>query len=70
MKYSVDAVENGKRLRELRGSRSATEVADAIGVSLSLYSMYERGERTPSDKIKILLARYYKTTVQHLFFGV
>lgn len=70
MKYNVDAIENGKRLRELRGQRSVQEVAGAVGVSVPLYYMYEKGERTPSDKVKVLLARYYKTTVQHLFFGV
>lgn len=70
MKYSVNAEENGKRLRELRGNRSAQEVADAVGISVNLYYMYERGERNPSDKIKVLLAGYFKTTVQHLFFGI
>jgi len=69
-KYTIDAVENGRRLKELRGKRSVKEVSEAIGVSATLYYMYESGERTPSDKVKVQLAQYFKTTVQRLFFGV
>lgn len=69
MNYVVDAVENGKRLKAMRGNRSAQEIADAVGISVNIYYMYERGERTPSDKVKVQLAKYYKTSVQRLFFG-
>ena len=65
----LDAKEIGKRLVELRGSRSQKEVAAAIGISPSAYSMYENGERVPRDGIKMLLAKYYKTTVHKLFFA-
>jgi transcriptional regulator with XRE-family HTH domain len=58
----------GARLRELRGSKSITEVADAIGIAQSTLSMYENGERIPRDSIKIKLAKYYGVSIETLFF--
>lgn len=59
----------GKRLIELRGSRTQEEVAKALGVSLSAIGMYERGERLPRDEVKVDLAKYYDVTVQSIFFA-
>lgn len=59
----------GKRLIELRGSRTQEEVAKALGVSLSAIGMYERGERLPRDEVKVALAKYYDVTVQSIFFA-
>lgn len=59
----------GKRLIELRGSRTQEEVARACDLSLSAVGMYERGERVPRDEIKIRLAKYYNKTVQDIFFA-
>ena len=58
----------GKRLVELRGNRSQSEVARAIGIATSTLGMYETEQRMPRDSIKILLANYYGTTVQKIFF--
>lgn len=57
-----------EKLIELRGIEKRENVANAIGVSLSAITMYENGERTPRDSIKIKLAEYYNKTVQEIFF--
>ena len=59
-----------KRLIELRGDKSREEVAKSLGISLSALAMYERGERSPRDEIKIKIADYYKTSVQDIFFAL
>lgn len=56
------------KLLKLRGTKTQEEVARAIGISPSAYAMYERGERVPRDRIKIRIAKYYKRSVQHIFF--
>lgn len=58
----------GARLRELRGERTILQVASDCGISDAALGMYEKGQRTPRDNIKIVLARYYKRSVQSLFF--
>ena len=58
----------GERLRKLRGSRSQEEVAAAIGISQSALCAYENDQRTPRDPIKVLIADYYRRSVQHIFF--
>lgn len=63
-------MENGKRLRELRGDKSAREVSDAVGISESSLLMYERGERNPRDDVKVQLAKYYGVSVADIFFPV
>ena len=57
-----------ERLVKARGKQRREDVANAIGISLSAITMYENGERTPRDEIKVKLANYYGTTVQALFF--
>lgn len=57
------------RLVDLRGKRSQSEVAQAVGISPSALSMYEAGERIPRDEIKERLAEYYGTDVQSIFFA-
>lgn len=57
------------QLRMARGERSQKEIANELGISVSALSMYESGERNPRDDLKIRMARLYKTTVGHLFFG-
>lgn len=64
----MDSVLIGKRLAELRGTKTQEEVAKAVGISTSALSMYECGERIPRDSIKIALAKYYKKSVQSIFF--
>ena len=57
-----------ERLIKLRGSKTQKEVAEAVGVAQSTYAMYESGQRTPSDEVKIRIAKYFKKTVQSIFF--
>lgn len=58
-----------EKLLKLRGEKSQTEVAAAVGISTSALAMYENGHRVPRDEIKIALARYFGVSVGYLFFG-
>lgn len=60
----------GKRLRFMREQRAETtqEVADATGISQSLYSLYEQNRRKPKDETKVKLAEHFGTSVGWLFF--
>ena len=60
---------SGEKLRQLRGKRSKRKVAEDLGISFSSYVKYERGERVPSDKTKVLIAKYFKKSVQEIFFS-
>lgn len=59
------------RLRTLRTRRneSQQEVADAIGISVSAYSMYENGERIPRDRTKIKIAKHFGRSVGFIFYA-
>lgn len=57
-----------EKLTKLRGNKSITTVAAAVGISASAFSMYECGKRVPRDEVKIALANYYGKTVGWLFF--
>lgn len=65
----MDTKKIGKRLAELRGEKTQDEVAKAIGISTSALSSYECGDRIPRDPIKIEIARYYKKSVEEIFFA-
>lgn len=65
----MDAKKIGKRLQTLRGSRTQREVAEAVGVTPMAISQYESGERIPRDETKKALAKYYKRTVNTIFFA-
>ena len=64
----MNAVENGRKLRELRGTTPQQEVADACGVTKMAISQYESGARVPRDEIKVRIAKYYGVSVESLFF--
>lgn len=64
----ANTIRISKKLVRLRGSRTQGEVAKAIGITRSALSNYEQGVRVPKDDIKIKIARYYRTTVQRIFF--
>ena len=78
IRLSTKRVQNGggqlnneliaQRLIELRGNKSRETVAKACGISVSALAMYEQGERIPRDDIKIKLAKYYKRSVNFIFF--
>lgn len=67
-KKTIDAQTIGERLRTLRGTITQKEVGDAVGVTAAAISQYERGERVPTDTIKMALAHYFNTTVDAIFF--
>lgn len=64
----MDKTVIAERLIKLRGNKTQNEVAEAVGVAQSTYSMYESGQRIPSDDVKIRIAKYFKKTVQSIFF--
>lgn len=59
----------GEKLRNLRGKKSKRMVAEELGISFSSYVKYERNERIPRDDIKAKIAKYFRTSVQDIFFG-
>ena len=58
----------GKKLRELRGSRTQDEISKELGITKSSWAMYERDERVPRDEVKIRIANFFGKTVQELFY--
>lgn len=58
----------GERLQEQRllKNLSQKEVAQAVNVSASIVSNYEKGERTPSLEILMALARLYQCSTDYL----
>ena len=58
----------GKRLIELRGSKSQAEVARAVGIATSTLGMYETEQRIPRDSIKIALADTMELQCKIFFF--
>ena len=59
----------GEKLKMLRGKESQSVTAAAIGITKSSLSMYELDQRTPNDKAKVKIARYFGKTVGELFFS-
>ena len=59
----------GEKLRELRGTKTKNEIADAVGISFSSYVKYERDERCPKDTVKVRIAKYYGKSVESIFFS-
>lgn len=59
----------GNRLRELRGERPQKQVADALGVTVTAISQYERGARVPKDDMKKKLSKYYRRSINSIFFA-
>lgn len=58
----------GERLKEARGSRSRSEIAERAGVSTSAIQMYEDGKRMPRDTVKIRLAHVLGVSVADIFY--
>ena len=56
------------KLKELRllNNYSQKEVAKKLGISPSIISGYETGERTPSTEILLALSYLYKCTTDYL----
>lgn len=70
MNRQENAIQIGEKLREVRGIRPKTKVAQAIGISYSALCKYEAGLRTPSGPTKIRIANYYGVTVEELFYSI
>lgn len=58
-----------ERLRKLRGDKSISTVAADIGITPAALSNYEQGIRIPRDEIKVKIAKYYKKSVEYIFFS-
>ena len=56
------------RTQRMRQGLTQNELAQSLGIAVSTISMYENGERVPSDEMKIKLAKCFGTTVGTLFF--
>ncbi|MBR2405007.1 MAG: helix-turn-helix transcriptional regulator [Clostridia bacterium] len=59
----------GEILKTLRGTRTQSDMASELGITKSSWAMYEKDERVPRDEVKILIANYFKKTVQEIFFA-
>ena len=61
----------GKNLKQLRLQNKQTqiELAQAIGLSFSAISMYERGERKPDFETLEIIADYFNVTIDGLIGG-
>ena len=61
----------GSTLKTLREERSLSQLqlSEAIGVSPSSITMYEREERIPRDLVKIKLANFFNVSVESIFFA-
>lgn len=59
----------GEKLKDLRGDRSQTSVAKDMGISRSALIKYENDERLPRPEIMLKIAKYYKKSVNNIFFS-
>jgi transcriptional regulator len=58
----------GEKLKKLRGGKKSKDVAKAIGITISALSNYENDYRIPRDETKRKIAKYYKKSVEEIFF--
>ncbi|MCT6888199.1 MAG: helix-turn-helix transcriptional regulator [Lactobacillus sp.] len=60
-----------KKLIELRHSAKLSQASAAtkIGISQSMLSSLESGQRQGTDKIKSKVAKFYGKSVQYIFFS-
>lgn len=65
---SLDASLIGKKLRKLRGDTPLNIVSQRTGLGATAISNYENGIRIPRDEAKVALAKYYRKTIDELFF--
>lgn len=66
----IDKKEIGKIICYLRNQKneSQVELSEAIGVSSASIAAYELGTRTPSDDVKLRLAKHFNVPVQDIFY--
>lgn len=60
----------GDRIKALREKKNYSQetLAKMIGVAVSTISMYETGERSPRDEIKVKIANALGKSVNYIFF--
>lgn len=63
-----DSMTIGRRLRNLRGDRTQANVADALNVTAMAVSLWENGDRTPNDEMKVKIAEYFGVKIADIFF--
>lgn len=49
---------------------SQKEVAEKVGITTSYYGMIEIGERKPSLIVAYKLAKFFRTTIENIFFEI
>lgn len=64
----VGKIEMGNRLRDLRGDKKQSDVAEAVSITRTALSNYESGIRIPRDDVKARIANYYNVTIESIFF--
>ena len=64
----VGKKEMGRRLVELRGDIPNKVAAACMGITPQSLSNYESGERIPRDDVKAIIANYYNTSIERIFF--
>jgi len=57
------------KVKEIRCERGMTQetLAEAVGVSRQTISSLEKGNYIPSVELAMRIARFFKTSVEHLF---
>ena len=64
----------GEKLKKLRGRKKSKDVAKDIGITISALSNYENDYRIPRDETisnnikKRKIAKYYKSSIEEIFF--
>lgn len=66
----MEALKIADKISKLRMKKgiSKTQMADDLGLTVASISYYEKGERIPSDEVKIKMANYFGKSVQEIFF--
>ena len=57
-----------RKLIELRGERTLTEVSKKLCITRQMLSAIETGNRTPSLDLAKKIADYYGSTIDDIFF--
>lgn len=70
-KDAEDLAAQAERIRDLRESKHLTqpEVADAVGVSLRGYQLWEAADSDPGPRNLKALAEYHDVTADYIAFG-
>lgn len=60
----------GERIKNLREKKNYSQdaLAKMIGVAVSTICMYESGERSPRDEIKVKISKALGKSVNYIFF--